>query len=470
MKKKVLYTLLSLFTGAALLAACSGTGTPVNGPLDGEDIIRESIGGVPGEPISTPAPTIAPTPKPTPEPTPTPPPRATLMAVGDNLMHMGIVNTGIQADKSYNYDFLFADIADFVQAADISVINQETIFGGNALGFSGYPYFNSPEEVGDAIVKTGFNVVLQATNHTCDQKLAGIENCIAFWQKYPEIVMAGLHNPYEPVEGETPEETARGEAMQRIHLMTVNDITFAILNYTYGPNAETLTSYARTRLDMLCNWNESNGSIDFTTIHPKVLEDIALAEELADITIVFPHWGTEYQTSPSKYQQTFAMQMAEAGADLIIGAHPHVTQPVEWITAANGNECLCYYSLGNYVSTQKDPISMLENMAWVTFTGTDNGVIIDREATGSIPLVCQYSAGPLRFKAVYLLEEYSQELADKHGIRSWGEKPLYLDKLVEWSQEIMGDSIKSAYELTGLRERTELPESSSAGTADAADR
>lgn len=446
--------MLPLLVGTMLWAGCGPAGADIPSSPSESTAVHSNLGDL-GEPITEVTPTPSPTPAPTPEPTPTPPPEATLMALGDNLMHMGIVNTGLQSDKTYNYDFLFEDISDLIQAADIRVINQETIFGGNELGFSGYPYFNSPTEVGDAIVKAGFNVVLQATNHTCDQKLAGMENCIAYWKEHPEVLMAGLHDRYEPGPDETPEEIAAAEQMQRIHLMTVNDITFAILNYTYGPNAETLASFARGRLDVLSNWNPSNGSIDFTTIHPSVLEDIAKAEELADIVIVFPHWGVEYATTPSKYQQTFAKQMAQAGADVIIGAHPHVTQPVEWITADNGNECLCYYSLGNYVSTQKDPISMLENMAWVSFIGTDDGVIINKEKTGSIPLVFQYAAGPLRFKGVYLLEEYTQELADVHGIRSWGPKPIYVDQLQQWADEIMGESIKSVYDLTGLRGKNE---------------
>lgn len=442
MKKKLLTLLLPL-TACLILAA--GCGVPANGQgvsspsQNYTDHILEGL----GEPIATPEPTKITEPLPTPEPTPTPPPVVKLMALGDDLLHMGIVSTGKQSDGSYNYDFLFEDIGDFVKEADISVINQETIFGGNELGFSGYPHFNSPQEVGDAIVKAGFNVVLQATNHTADQGLAGMEHCIEFWKQYPEVLVAGLHDKYE--ENIT--------AADRVQTMEVNGITFAILNYTYGPNAETLASFARGRLDILCDWNPSNGHIDFTHIHPQVLEDIAAAEEMADITIVFPHWGTEYSTTPSKYQKEWAAQMAQAGADLIIGAHPHVVQPVEWITAENGNECLCYYSLGNYVSTQQDPISMLENMAWVTFVGTEDGAIIDKEATGSIPLVCQYKAGPLRFSAIYLLEEYTQEIANKHGIRSWGQKNLYLEDLQKWTVEIIGETAtKTAYELTGLRD------------------
>lgn len=106
----------------------------------------------------------------------------TLMAVGDNLLHMGIVNAGKQSDGSRNYDFLFDGIGAFLEKADIKIINQETIFGGNDLDFHGYPKFISPTEAGDAIAGAGFNVVLQATNHTADQGMSGIsfhlDNCL----------------------------------------------------------------------------------------------------------------------------------------------------------------------------------------------------------------------------------------------------------------------------------------------------
>lgn len=106
----------------------------------------------------------------------------TIMAVGDNLLHMGIVNAGKQSDGSRNYDFLFDGIGAFLEKADIKIINQETIFGGNDLDFHGYPKFISPTEAGDAIAGAGFNVVLQATNHTADQGMSGIsfhlDNCL----------------------------------------------------------------------------------------------------------------------------------------------------------------------------------------------------------------------------------------------------------------------------------------------------
>lgn len=389
--------------------------------------------------VSTPEPTATPEPTPTPEPTEPPFEEydISLMALGDNLMHMGIVNTGKLSDGTYDYSFLFQNIIDFLDTADIRVINQETILGGNELGFSGYPRFNSPTEVGDAIAAAGFNVVLHATNHAADQGVKGIRSCVAYWnEKHPEILMTGIYDR-ENVPAED------------IPLLTVGDVTFAVLNYTYGPNAQTIPSDLREHLSMLCAYNEKNGLIDFTTLNPKVLEDIQKADELADIVIVFPHWGTEYQSKPSSYQKKFAEEMTQAGADLIIGTHPHVPQPIEEIVSENANTSLCYYSLGNYVSTQKQTLSMLEGMAWVTFHVTEDGVSLNREASGVLPLVCHYVSGPVRLENVYLLEDYTEELAAQHGIRSYGGVTLRLSDLQTRCAEIFGDWVLTRSDILG---------------------
>lgn len=349
-----------------------------------------------------------------------------LMAVGDNLMHMGIVATGKQEDDSYNYDVLFQGMEEYINAADIRMINQETILGGNDLGFSGYPLFNSPTQVGDAIAKAGFNVVLHSSNHSADKGLEGLVNCENFWESnYPQITMVGI---YEESNEEHP-----------ISILEVQGKKFAILNYTYSPNSEILPKSMMGRLDMLCNWNKENGQIDFTTLHPQVIRDIERAEEIADFTIVCPHWGTEYTTTPSTAQKNFAKQMADAGADLIVGTHPHVVQPVEWVEDSQGEKILCYYSLGNYVSTQKNPLCMLEGMAWVTLVITEEGIEICEEETGMIPMVCHYTNSPVRFGKVYFLEEYSQELASKHGIITYGDVEFKLEELQQWKEEIIGE-------------------------------
>jgi len=398
-----------------------------------ENTLQKEVVEVQQEPVTTPETT----PEPTPEPTPTPFPEydINLMMVGDNLMHMGIVTTGKQADGSYNYDFLFEGIEEFLAEAEVKMINQETILGGNQLGFSGYPHFNSPTEVGDAIVDAGFNVVLHSSNHTADKGLKGILNCVDYWQQYQEVLVAGIDGEETASDGDNPKE--------EIQILEIEGVTFAILNYAYAPNMGSFPAEYEGHMDMLCDYNEKTRLIDFTTIREEVLTEIAEADKLADFVVVCPHWGTEYTTKPSSYQQKFARQMTEAGADIIIGTHPHVVQPVEWVEAENGNKSLCYYSLGNYVSTQKQALCMLEAMAWVTIHVDENGPFIDTEQTGVLPLVCHYNAMPVRMESVYLLEEYTEMQAASHGIKAYGGVNLYLQDLLDWTEEVFGENVLS---------------------------
>lgn len=365
-----------------------------------------------------------------PTPTPTPIPfeeyDIKLMAVGDNLLHLGIVNSGKQSDGTLNYDFLFEPISDYLDKSDISIINQETIMAGNEKGFSGFPYFNSPIEVADAIDKAGFNVVLQSSNHTIDQGLDGLLSVCDLWATHPNVLMVGIHKDVE---------NARD-----IPIMEIEGIKFAILNYTYGPNLGAVPGNVKGHLNVLCKIKDGSktNELDLTALNPEVIEDIQKAKEMADIVVVCPHWGTEYATQPSSYQKKFAMQMTEAGADVIIGAHPHAPEPVELIQADNGNKCLCYYSLGNYVSTGQQGQSMLEGLAWVSFHVTEDNVYVDENSSGVLPLVMQYRSGPLRFENVYALEDYTDELASHHGIIGWGGVHISVDKLKEWDNEIFG--------------------------------
>lgn len=411
--------LLAICVLAGMLAAC-GADTKGDAAPGYEEVI--------GEPIGTPEPTA------TPVPTPTPFPEydINLMMVGDNLMHMGIVTTGKQEDGSYNYDFLFEGIEDFLAEAEVKMINQETILGGNQLGFSGYPHFNSPTEVGDAIVNAGFNVVLHSSNHTADKGLKGILNCVDYWQQYPQMLVAGIDGTGTVSDSDSTDE---------IQILEIEGVTFAILNYAYAPNMGSFPKEYEGHMDMLCDYNEKTRLIDFTTIREEVLTEIAEADKLADFVVVCPHWGTEYTTKPSSYQEKFARQMTEAGADIIIGTHPHVVQPVEWVEAVNGNKSLCYYSLGNYVSTQKQALCMLEGMAWVTIHVDENGPSIDVAQTGVLPLVCHYNAMPVRMESVYLLEEYTESQAASHGIKAYGGVNLYLQDLLDWSEEVFGENV-----------------------------
>ena len=113
------------------------------------------------------------------------------------------------------------------------------------------------------------------------------------------------------------------------------------------------------------------------------------------------------------------------------------------VVEENGNKALCYYSLGNYVSTQKGALSMLEAMAWVTFTVKEDGIEITEEQTGILPMVCHYHSNPVRVENIYFLENYTQEQAKNHGILGYGGVNLKLEELQTWSDEILGEWVIS---------------------------
>ena len=155
------------------------------------------------------APTIEPTVAPTKEPIVT---NVTLVSVGDNLIHTQVIKSGLK-NKTYNFDHLYANVAEVIRDHDIKVINQETVLGGASLGYSGYPRFNSPTEIGDAVVDAGFNVVLHATNHSMDKGEVGLQNSLDYWKTKEEITVIGAND--------TEEE------YKEVKIMEINDIRIA---------------------------------------------------------------------------------------------------------------------------------------------------------------------------------------------------------------------------------------------------
>lgn len=346
------------------------------------------------------------------EPEPEEEKKVTLMAVGDNLIHTAVWQAGVQEDGSHDYTTLYEHLSGYLQNTDIRVINQETIFAGDDKGLQDFPMFNSPEAIGHTVAQMGFNVILHASNHSMDMGQNGIIHCAKFWrEQHPEVTMVGIH--------EDPEEESE------IPVIEVKGIRLALLNYTYSHNSEEFSTYADGYLNMLCNYDEGSRRIDFNTIHPKVLEDIKKAEKMADFTIVFPHWGTEYTMKATDQEVRFAKQMTEAGADLIIGTHPHVVQPVEWVSADNGNRALCYYSLGNFTSAQNGIPQMLGGLANLTIVKNESGTFVEEESIKAIPLVTHFVypgwTGSTVVESTYLLKDYTDEQAAKHGLkRAWG--------------------------------------------------
>ena len=276
-------------------------------------------------------------------------------------------------------------------------MNQEVIIGGAELGISGYPCFNADFGLSDALVDAGFDVICHATNHAMDKGSAGLVNCAEHWkEQYPQITVLGIHDTEET-------STSRGADPSIIELP---DMKVAVLNYTYGTNGIALPSDMPYAVDLLDE--------------EQVAADIQRAEELADFTIVCPHWGTEYRLTPDDMQEKWTQIFLKNGADLVLGTHPHVIEPVEWVTdEETGHEMLAYYSLGNFVNWTSgigEGIAnrMVGGMAEVTISKDDTGEVkvIDY---GVRPLVSHVTSEPGSVSA-YFLDDYTEQLEAENEI------------------------------------------------------
>lgn len=374
------------------------------------------------DPTATPTPTPTPTPAPTPtpEPTPTPAPRqVTLLAVGDDLVHGSTLEGGLQEDGTYDFNGFYRHLTDEISAADIAIINQETILGGDQFKYSGYPTFNTPDAMGHAIVNAGFDVVLHATNHTMDKKDKGVEHCLEFWKTtYPDITVLGIYESKE--------------AQDTVTVVEKNGIRIAMLNYTYGLNGIKIPE-GKEHLVTLLTWSNRD----------YIRSQIRQAKEISDFVIVFPHWGTEYKYEPDKNQIAWTTIFAEEGVDLVIGAHPHVLEPVEWIDRPDGGKMLVFYSLGNFISGQIEAPRLLGGMANVTITETPEGTFEITHCSVT-PVVTHYSeqVGDGTY-STYRLSEYTEELLQLHGIHKRAEYTVFtLEDTWKLAREILGEYLE----------------------------
>ena len=310
-----------------------------------------------------------------------------LVAVGDNLIHDTLIAAGEQKDGSRDYSAFYEHIEEDVKAADMAIVNQETILGGDVAAYTGYPLFNSPQEIGDAAVNAGFDIFTCATNHSMDVGVRGIESELNYFnEKYPGIVHLGLN--------------ADEEEYNTITYYECNNIKFALLNYTYGTNGIPLP--------------ESKPWIVNLLDKEKVTADLKEARANADVVIVFPHWGTEYSTSVSDYQKDYTSLFLENGVDIVIGCHPHVIEPVrKFVNENSGREMVVFYSLGNFISHQHDLADMLGGMAKITVKKENDAITIT--SAKIVPLVTYYKRVDSGYYfTTYKLSDYTDALASTH--------------------------------------------------------
>lgn len=250
---------------------------------------------------------------------------AKIFMVGDALIHWGVYNDAKQNDGSYDFKPMLEAIKPISSKYDLAYYNQETILGGASLEYSSYPRFNSPQEVGDAFVDAGFNMVSLATNHTMDKGEVGVIKSVEYWKSQENVVASG----------QWTSEEEREASITKIY--EVNNIKYAFISYTIWNNGLG-TPAGKSYLN-----NEYSSE--------KAATDIAKVRDNVDFVIVAMHWGTEYSFTVDNKQEEIANYLSELGVDLIIGAHPHVVQTAEYI---NNGKTFVIYSLGNFISDQNE--------------------------------------------------------------------------------------------------------------------
>ena len=315
--------------------------------------------------------------------------RVTFAAVGDNLIHDTVYEQAA-ARSSSGYDFTdaYERIAEYITAPDVAILNQETIIS-TEHNVSSYPMFNSPVEVGEEMLEIGFDVFNIATNHSLDCGEKGLISAINFWKSKNAITCGAYLNR---------------EDMSNIPMHEVNGVKIAYLGFTDSANGLSLPADSEVILVR---------AADESLLQQRIIK----AKETADVVIVSAHWGNEYTHEPTDAQRELAEKLAMWGADVIIGTHPHVIQPVEYITNSDGRKTLVAYSLGNFISAQNRGPRMLGGML--------NFEIVKNNTTGETALenvkfsgvVTHFGYGCSNIR-VYPLEAYTEELASKHGVLS----------------------------------------------------
>lgn len=323
------------------------------------------------------------------------------VAAGDNMAYFGNVRDAERnakgTDAKYDFKPSYTTVKPYVEQFDLAFINQETLMCGEGFDLSYYPRFNVPQELGDAVVDAGFDIIGLANNHMLDKGASGLSATLDYWDSQPVTHIGAYRNE---------------EQFEQIKVIEKNGISIALLSFTYGTNGLKLPALSELYIPY----------IDNDTVARKVAE----AEELADITVVSIHWGNEYTFKVNSQQTEVAKIICENGGDVIIGHHPHIIQPVKWIEEGE-NKTLCAYSLGNFMSEMEKDYKILGAMLSFDIEKLGDDGKAEVKNVLFTPTVFDFTT---RFydNHIYFLEDYTDEQARNHGIRYYGNSTT-LEKL-----------------------------------------
>jgi poly-gamma-glutamate capsule biosynthesis protein CapA/YwtB (metallophosphatase superfamily) len=315
---------------------------------------------------------------------------ATIAAIGDILLHDRVYEDA-QAGSNYDFSPMFAQVEDMLANPDFLIANQESTPGGSEIGLSSYPLFNSPKEIVKSLQEVGVDAVTTANNHSLDQGEEGLLSAIDYYEKISMPYVGAFKNQKD---------------QEKIRTFNVNGIKFALLSYTYGTNGIPVPDGK----DYLVNLLDEK----------KMIAEIKKAKTLdIDLVVMSLHWGNEYQRFPTDEQQRLAKVLTENGADIIFGHHPHVLQPIQTYKTSDGRDAVVIYSLGNFLSGQKDDYKDIGGMATVQVEKKRNpaGAVISYPSIDFQPtFVAQVNYTNYRI--------YPLDFAQKNGMITYSEDDM----------------------------------------------
>lgn len=345
------------------------------------------------------------------------------LAVGDNLIHSGIYETHKRSDGTYNFDDLYAKTKKYIEKADVAYIDLETLCAGEELGYSNYPCFNGPYEMIDSLVNAGFDWLSTCSNHTLDRGEQGVLNQLAYIRKFKDIYSTGTHDSWDDY--------------KKLNVIEKNGMRIGILGYTYGLNGFMMPEGKEYLVDLIDK--------------DKIASDMERLKEISDVQIVSMHWGTENSFEVNDEQKDLAQFISDLGADVIIGCHPHVIQPMDYVTGKDGNKTLVIYSMGNFISAQATDINMLGLMPMWTInfnTKTKEVTLSDVKVYPTVTYVGGLEMnqdGYMTVYETYTLQEYNNDLGNTHYVKIYYGGDTSKEFFINLVNQVMNDKVEVIY-------------------------
>ena len=426
------HTGLIVFLIILMLLMIAGTGLMIKLCLD---ITDKRVQAKPSTSQTT-LPTAAPVPTETEPPETTlPTPEhvvstATIVSTGDLLMHKPVIDTGYKSG-SYDFESIFRYLSEYTMDADLAVANLETTLCStdNGYSYSGYPNFNCPDALVDGAKDAGFDILLNASNHSYDTSSVGMHRTMQVIQDKGLIPLGIVENAED----------------KHYIVEEVNGINIGMICYTY----ETDSNADRVALNGLPVKAEDAPLIncfDYNALDTFYAELRTRLEEMkadgAEATVLYLHWGTEYQLQANETQKKMAQKICDLGVDVLIGGHPHVVQPMDLIssTTDEDHKMVCLYSMGNAVSNQRQG-----NLSAIATAHTEDGVLFSITFS-------KYSDGTVYLESTDLLPLWVYRRSDGTG-NEYNIMPLDMERRDEWTswmnfQEYHATAAENSYNRT----------------------